>query len=461
MNYFLISILGNFLPATLLLGLNWVERTPISPRRMACVSFLEAILGVALGRLLPTSPTILLYASLIQIVILILFLISQKNTSAWLGYFWQGILIATGAFHWGLDRNLSAISTTSIVNTDLLVNLSSVVAGVLILVVLAMHMTALCRQQRALRWPFLFILTAVLLVPLGGECALALIKLKAVHLTASYLSWTARSTDFATYLPYLLPALFFILIGLSIWKVMLPQRTACDVENPIERRKALGRYRYSRRLIVGSFIVLLLIVGSQGHWDCVASQPPRLSQTKRLNLGDDDQLHIPIATFKDNDLHRFDWVAEDGKVVRFFAINRYSDRDSVSVVFDSCMLCGDKGYALRDAQIVCIACGVRLFLPSVGNPGGCNPIPINGWKVTGEELVIPKASLEAGVNYFTTVVSRQVVDPVNGEMMISAKALRSYQFGGKTYYFTTEKSYETFISEPLKFIKKRKSCCGG
>ncbi|PAW76596.1 MAG: hypothetical protein B9S32_14555 [Verrucomicrobia bacterium Tous-C9LFEB] len=461
--YFLTSVLGLFLPAALLLGLSWAGRPAASPRRLLGISLLFAVVGVVLGRALPTNPTTLLYASLAQILLLLFFLASQKLASTWIGYLWQGILIGAGAFRWGQDRNLNAFTATGIINTDLLVNLTAVVFGFGLLTILALQVAAICRLQPRLRWPLLAAFTALLLVPLIGDSALALIKLKAINLTTSHLSFTARATDFATRLPYIYPLVFMHLVFWLVWKVVIPRRAACRVEDPILRRKALADYRYAFRLAAGSLVVVAVALASQWYWDSVASQPPKLSQTTRLTLAEDGQIHLPLSTFADNDLHRFDWVAEDGKVVRFFALNRYNDRQSVTTVFDSCMLCGDKGYALREGQVVCIACGVRLFLPSVGTPGGCNPIPMSGWKVVGDELIIPKDSIEAGMKYFTTVEEQQVTDPVNGEKMLSSNARRSYEFGAKTYFFSNEKNYETFVATPEKYVKKTKtkSCCPG
>lgn len=59
-------------------------------------------------------------------------------------------------------------------------------------------------------------------------------------------------------------------------------------------------------------------------------------------------------------------MADDGKAVRFFVINRYPDKLRFGVVFDACLLCGDQGYVMEGNQVICVACGVHIFIPSIG-----------------------------------------------------------------------------------------------
>ena len=54
------------------------------------------------------------------------------------------------------------------------------------------------------------------------------------------------------------------------------------------------------------------------------------------------------------------WIADDGKAVRFFVINRQPDKLSLAAVFDACLLCGDQGYVMEGNQVVCVGCGVHI-----------------------------------------------------------------------------------------------------
>jgi len=103
-------------------------------------------------------------------------------------------------------------------------------------------------------------------------------------------------------------------------------------------------------------------------------------------------------------------------------------------------------------QVVCIACGVYMFKPSIGKPGGCNPVPIDGWKVIGEELVISRPSLERGLSLFRTVMTISVTDPVSGRKLTNTDAPHRYTYAGKTYFFADEHSLEAFRTEPEKYM---------
>lgn len=115
------------------------------------------------------------------------------------------------------------------------------------------------------------------------------------------------------------------------------------------------------------------------------------------------------------------------------------------------MLCGDAGYAQIGDQVVCLACGVHIFIPSIGKPGGCNPIPMPKWQIVNHEIVIAKSTLESGLKYFSDVVEVIATDPVNGQKISNMDAEHHYLFSGKTYFFTSEQSYDAFRDDPWKY----------
>ena len=142
----------------------------------------------------------------------------------------------------------------------------------------------------------------------------------------------------------------------------------------------------------------------------------------------------------------------DGKAVRFFVINRYPDKLRFGVVFDACLLCGDQGYVMEGNQVICVACGVHIFIPSIGKAGGCNPVPIENWHNDEKELVIPGKELATGVNYFSTVMTIKVTDPVDGSTLTNTSADYKYSYGGKTWFFSSEANYERFRETPEQFV---------
>ena len=223
----------------------------------------------------------------------------------------------------------------------------------------------------------------------------------------------------------------------------------------MHRRLLLAGVRRAQRACVQGFAACALALAVCLFWDLVASRPPSLSKATPVVVAADDMVHLPIVAdeLKDGDLHRYAWVSSEGKVVRFFVIDRFPGEWSPAVVFDACMLCGDTGYAMQGDQVMCIGCGVRLFRPSVGKSGGCNPVPIEDWAMDADEIRIPRKSLEAGLQFFKAVVELEVIDPVDGSRLKNTTAPHRYSYGTKTYFFANEANYQRFVDNPELFIK--------
>ncbi len=452
MNYFFVTALQAFLPVTLLCALNWVRRPAPSVRGLVWVTLLALAAGTLAGVHLSAGQPTQLTLTLLQLAALLLFLVSQFFVSIRMGYGWQGLLIAGAALHWVNDPNLSALTPTGVINTDLLLNLSAVVLAVALMALCAVLAAMVVRRLPLWRWPLLLALSLLLLLPLCGQALLLLMKLEIIGLTKLRLSFVSNVTNSSPWLNYF-SALAMALLVLAFMRPLLRLRADyLRQAQPIMRRQAIARYRNARRTVATLLAALLMVVAAQLYWDLVASQPPRLSEAVPVTLGADGQVHIPLEQVRDGKLHRFVWVADDGKAVRFLVINRYPDRLRLGVVFDACLLCGDQGYVMEGNQVVCVACGVHIFIPSIGKAGGCNPVPIDNWRNDDKELTIGKPALVAGVNYFSTVITLQVADPVDGSKLTNVKAEHKYSYGGKMYFFANEANYNRFRAQPTRFV---------
>lgn len=452
MSYFFVSVLQAFLPVALLLGLSWVIRPAPALNRIVWITILMVVVGMWAGTHYPKSQQLQLALAGVQLLALILFLFSQFTPSRVLGYGWQVLLVFGAAFNWGNNPNLGAFTNTHVINTDLLLNLAAIVVAFAWVVFSAVLLLMMVRQVRHARWPLLILLTLLLILPLSGDAILLLMKLQALPLTKSLLSYVALVTNGHAWLSYICA----LLLAITTLCYLIPLRHCSQVvaehSEPIAHRKALADYRNVRRIFIFSLLAWIVVAGAQLYWDKIASQPPQLSEALPVTLAADGLVHIPVEQVRDGKLHRFVWVADDGKAVRFFIINRYPDRLRLSVVFDACLLCGDQGYVMEGNQVICVACAVHIFIPSIGKAGGCNPIPLEDWKSDDKELVIPKASLAAGVNYFTTVVTLDVIDPVDKTHLTNQKAEYKYSYGDKTYFFSSEANYNRFREHPEQFV---------
>ena len=95
-------------------------------------------------------------------------------------------------------------------------------------------------------------------------------------------------------------------------------------------------------------------------------------------------------------LHRF--AIESGGVnVRIIAIQRPDQ--TIAVAFDACRICGHQGYYQDGRNVICKNCASAINIPTIGQQGGCNPIPLES-KVEGGQILIPAENLFAGSSIF-------------------------------------------------------------
>ncbi len=202
MNFF-ITTLQSFLPIALLLGLNWSHRSTPTVRSLGWITLLALFVGTFIGVHFPNGQAFLLGFTALQALALLLFLVCQCFSHPRLGYLWQALLVAGAAVHWGNDPNLTALTTTHVVNTDLLLNFSAVLLAFGWLAFCAALCGMIARRIRLLRWPLLALLVALLLLPISGNLLLLLMKLQALGLTKPRLSYVAHVTNSAYLLNYL------------------------------------------------------------------------------------------------------------------------------------------------------------------------------------------------------------------------------------------------------------------
>ena len=103
-----------------------------------------------------------------------------------------------------------------------------------------------------------------------------------------------------------------------------------------------------------------------------------------------------MAQVNDGDLHRYE-VNISGKEVRFWLYKKPDGK--VASLFDACEICGAVGFYKSGSQIICKNCAAPINANSVGEAGGCNPIPLKSVE-NGTELVIAESDLAAGVKWF-------------------------------------------------------------
>ena len=354
--------------------------------------------------------------------------------------------LGSGVSYGVLSQDFPLLSG-ELLDTLSLLSLGFVLFALLLLALLAWGTKGLLGKEILFQRIMLGILALLIMLTLLGDVGITLMRLNILPAHSILLSLVAKILHYTFLLPYISAGVLFALVSLRFaFAPKLPNKSEVG-SIPFRKLKAL-REALARSCGI-SAASLLVLLSLMLYYDLYASRAPQISTPTVLEPVD-GYFAIPMERLRDNELHRFAYITDEGNEIRFFLINRFPDKDSPVAVFDACMICGDMGYVKKDGELICIACNVRIFIPSVGKEGGCNPIPFP-FEFDGKDVKITLDTILKGVHYFSKVVEKEVSDPVSGAKLINLKAPKSYLFGGKTYYFENEENLETFKRDPERF----------
>lgn len=463
---YLVNMAHAFLPAAVAVGLTLSLVATPTPKRLAVFGTWSVLLGLAAGAVLyiVTSSAqlsvegrtvIRLMAMVAMVLALPLALRPQKGRNSSVVALACALTLAAAlgaeAMFDFLSRSADqSLTATSVLNTELIQNIAALGGGAVLLAALAFLVAHQGRAVGFIAGILLLILLVEQIVSASGDALLGLLQAGALDVSPGRVSYVAKVTQFAALSVYLHLALIAVL-SLMFFRLRPRVDAATDrILRRKQRARALSETRWLKATVTASvFLVATLL-----YHDLYASLPPTLSEALEVTPSDDGLIRIKVENVKDGTLHRYAYIASDGHKVRFFLINRYDEEHvKMGVVYDACMICGDDGYIQDGNEVICIACNVRIFIPSIGKPGGCNPIPLDH-ETDGATITIAAAELEKGAKYFSEIVEIEVADPVTGDKLINLKAPFQYEFKGKTFYFKSKDSYETFRDDPEKYAGK-------
>jgi FTR1 family protein len=212
----------------------------------------------------------------------------------------------------------------------------------------------------------------------------------------------ANETTMATIGPLVKNEFFFVaaVLALPLLMLLIPGREKGEapVAGAAARLEKAGSRRQSRSRVLGATLGLI-ILAALGLGFVYSRPPAALSAATAVAAGADGKVRIPLATFQGTALHRFQTTVA-GQRVRFFAIP-IAKGGPIATAFDACLLCGPRGYYQESGNVICLHCGSVIYPPSIGQTGGCNPVPLAS-KVEGGDLVLTAADLATGSHLFTS-----------------------------------------------------------
>jgi high-affinity iron transporter len=187
---------------------------------------------------------------------------------------------------------------------------------------------------------------------------------------------------------------FITMLALTALMVLFEYRSRKPQEPPADataagRRKLAWSARRERlwmtAVCTASFLFIFLSMAQFIY----AKSTTALSPASPVTLTG-DQVAVPASQINDDELHRF-IVRVGGTNVRFLLF-RKPDGNIVSVA-DACTICGPVGFYKGSEGIICKMCASPLNPQAMGQPGGCNPIPLKSTQAGGM-IIIAAADLQ-------------------------------------------------------------------
>jgi high-affinity iron transporter len=194
------------------------------------------------------------------------------------------------------------------------------------------------------------------------------------------------------------------LAGLMVlleYKRRAPVALAADATAADKRKAAWTERReklWMNAVVATSFLFIFLSTAEFIY----AKSSTALSPTSPVTLVG-DQVTVPTAQVNDDKLHRYGVRVDDGKhdggtvEVRFLLFKK--PNGVIVSVADACQICGPVGFYMGEQGITCKMCASPLVPASMGEPGGCNPIPLKSVVGAGQ-VTIAAVDLEKLVPVF-------------------------------------------------------------
>jgi high-affinity iron transporter len=129
----------------------------------------------------------------------------------------------------------------------------------------------------------------------------------------------------------------------------------------------------------------------------IYAEEATISPATEITANSTGKVMVPVKSLAEGDLQRYS-VDVNGTKVRFL-LYRKPDGKVVSV-FDACQICGGIGFYKGSSGIVCKNCAAPINPQSVGQSGGCNPIPLESAQ-NGDSVVISVTDLAKQVGQFS------------------------------------------------------------
>jgi high-affinity iron transporter len=208
--------------------------------------------------------------------------------------------------------------------------------------------------------------------------------------------WLPSSkTEMAVLGPIVRNELFFFvfifgaaaLLILREWQAAKHDKLGKETLNDAEKRLLESQGRRQRRWMVAAAtasLTVILVLTADFIYARANSAPPMARPIEAVG----NIVRVPVSEVQDGSMHLFTAKAES-QSFRFMIIKK---PNGWGVALDACRICGAEGYRQDGQNVICRHCASAIYVPSIGDQGGCNPIGVAS-HLDGGDLVIDISSL--------------------------------------------------------------------
>ncbi|HEY2457602.1 MAG TPA: Fe-S-containing protein [Candidatus Acidoferrum sp.] len=171
------------------------------------------------------------------------------------------------------------------------------------------------------------------------------------------------------------------------WQSSTHSKAIEATANPAERRLVEAQNRKQRLWMIAAAVMslsVILVLTADFIYAKVNAAPVQARSVEAVN----GLVRIPVAEVQDGNLHLFTLNA-GGQSIRFMVIKK---PNGYGTALDACLICGADGYRQDGQNVICRHCASAIYIPSIGQKGGCNPIGFTS-QVDGDNVVIDVSSV--------------------------------------------------------------------
>ena len=177
------------------------------------------------------------------------------------------------------------------------------------------------------------------------------------------------------------------LLILREWQSASHARFAKEAMGDAERRLVESQNRRAQRWMMAGAVgclTVILVLTADFIYTRANSAPPASRPIAAVG----NEVRVPLSEVQDSNMHLFT-LNVAGQSLRFMVIKK---PNGYGTALDACRICGAEGYRQDGQNVVCRHCGSAIYVPSIGEAGGCNPVGVPS-RIEGVDLVMDVSAL--------------------------------------------------------------------